>query len=156
MSATCRQSGRVAALLVIALIGIAGCGGSGSSTPSSAPSQPLHLYRVRLTGRAEIPKGAANGSGSAIIAIHRGSVVCWRFVHLHGFLNPTVAQIHVGFNGRAGRVLQPLSTGPRLHHRGCIQTSPAAVTAIERDPSSYYVDVHSQLYPDGAVRGQLW
>ena len=113
MSATCRQSGRLAALLVIALVGIAGCGGSGSS------------------------------------------VVCWRFVHLHGFLNATVAQIHVGFNGRAGRLLQLLSSGPRLRHRGCIQTSPAAVTAIERDPSNYYVDVHSQLYPAGAVRGQL-
>ena len=75
MSATCRQPGRVAALLVIALIGIAGCGRQRLlDPPSSAPSQPLHLYRVRLTGRAEIPKGAANGSGSAIIAIHRGSV----------------------------------------------------------------------------------
>ena len=155
MSVTCRQSGRIATLLVISLIGITGCGGSGSSTPSSASSRPLHLYRVRLTGRAEIPKGAANGSGYAIIAIHRGSVVCWRFVHLNGFLNATVAQIHVGFNGRAGRVLQPLSTGPTLHHRGCIQTSPTAVTAIERNPSNYYVDVHSQLYPAGAVRGQL-
>ena len=154
MSATCRQSGCIAALLVIALIAIAGCGGSGSSTPSSAPSQPLHLYRVRLAGRAEIPKGAANGSGYAIIAVHRGSVVCWRFV-LHGFLNATVAQIHIGSNGRAGRVLQPLSTGPRLRHRGCIQTSPTAVTAIERAPSNYYVDVHSRLYPAGAVRGQL-
>ena len=153
MSATCRQLGCIAALLVIALIAIAGCGGS-ASTPSSAPSQPLHLYRARLTGRAEIPKGAANGSGYAIIAVHRGSVVCWRFV-LHGFLNATVAQIHVGSDGRAGRVLQPLSTGPRLRHRGCIQTSPTAVTAIERDPSNYYVDVHSQLYPAGAVRGQL-
>ena len=115
----------------------------------------MRLYHVRLTGRAEIPKGAANASGYAIIAIHRRSVVCWRCVHLHRFLNATVAQIHVGFNGRAGRVLQLLSSGPRLRHRGCIWTSPAAVTAIERDPSNYYVDVHSHRYPAGAVRGQL-
>ena len=155
MSSTCRQSGRIAALLVIVLIGIAGCGGSGSSTTSSTPSRPLRLYRVRLTGKAEVPKGAADGSGDAVIAIHRGSVVCWRFVHLHGFLDATVAQIRVGFAGRAGRVLQPLSTAPKLHHRGCIQMSPATVTAIERDPSRYYVDVHSRLYPGGAVRGQL-
>jgi len=152
MSATCRWSGRVAAFLVIVLIGLAGCGGSGSSTASLA-APPLHLYRVRLTGTAEIPKGPVNGSGDAVIAIHRGSVVCWRFAHLRGFLNATLAQIRVGFNARAGRVLQPLSSGPKLQHRGCIRTSPAAVTAIVRNPSSYYVDVHSQLYPDGAVRG---
>jgi hypothetical protein len=108
-----------------------------------------------LTGIAEIPKGAANGSGYAIIALHHGSVICWRFAHLHGFLNATLAQLHVGLNGESGRVLQALSTGPRLHHRGCVRTIPAAVTAIERDPSNYYVDVHSQRYPAGAVRGQL-
>lgn len=142
-------------LLLIALVGIAGCGGSGSSTPSSASSPPLHLYRVALTGAAEIPKGSTRGSGYAVIAIHRGSVVCWRFAHLHGFVNATVAQIHVGVNGESGRVLQPLSTGPRLHHRGCVRTTPATVRAIERDPPNYYVNVHSQLYPAGAVRGQL-
>jgi CHRD domain len=155
MRATCRQLGRIALLLVIGLIGVAGCGGSASSTPSSAPNRPLRLYRVKLTGAAAIPRGAVNGSGGAIIAIHRGSVVCWRFVHLHGFLNATAAQIGVGFNAKAGRVLQPLSSGPRLRHRGCVQASPGAVIAIEREPSSYYVDVQSQLYPDGAVRGQL-
>jgi hypothetical protein len=141
-------------LLVIVLVGIGGCGGSGSS-PSPAQSRPVRLYRVRLTGVAEIPKGAANGSGYAIIALHRGSVVCWRFAHLHGFRNATLAQLHVGLNGETGRVLQALSIGPRLHHRGCVRTIPAAVAAIERDPSNYYVDVHSQQYPAGAVRGQL-
>lgn len=158
MSPTCRQSGRIAAILVIGLSGVSGCGGSGSSRPRSASpaaSKPLRTYRVRLTGTAEIPKGPVNGSGYAIIALHRGSVVCWRFAHLHGFRNATVAQIRVGPDGKAGHVLQPLSTGQRLRHRGCIQTSPAEVTAIERNPSNYYVDVHSRLYPDGAVRGQL-
>ncbi len=115
----------------------------------------LRVYRMRLTGKAEIPKGAPTGSGYAIIAIHRGSVVCWRFAHLHGFFNATVAQIHVGFTGRSGRVVQSLSTGPSLHHQGCIQASAAEVTAIKHDPSAYYVNVHSRLYPTGAVRGQL-
>lgn len=155
MSAACRQSGRIAALLVIGLTGITGCGGGGSSSSSSPPSKPLRVYRVTLTGTAETSKGPVDGSGDAIIAIHSGSVVCWRFSHLHGFRDATVAQIHVGFDGTAGRVLQPLSIGPRLHHRGCIQMSPGTVTAIERNPSGYYVDVHSRLYPDGAVRGQL-
>jgi hypothetical protein len=108
-----------------------------------------------LTGKAEIPKGAADGSGYAVIAIHRGSIVCWRFAHLHGFRGATLAQLHVGFSGWAGRVVQPLSTGPRLRHRGCVPTTSATVRAIELDPSNYYVDVQSKRYPAGAVRGQL-
>ena len=155
MSTICRQSGRTATVLMIVLLGIAGCGGSSSSPRSSASGPPVRLSRVRLTGKAEIPRGAADGSGYAVIAIHRGSTVCWRFAHLHGFLNATLAQLHVGLSGSAGRVLQPLSTGPRLRHRGCVQTGPATVRAIELDPSNYYVDVQSKLYPAGAVRGQL-
>ena len=136
-------------------IGIAGCRSTGATTPAPASDPPLHLYRVTLTGRAEIPRGAANGTGYAIIAIHSGSIVCWRFAHLHGFLNASVAQIHAGLRGRSGKILVPLSTGPRLHHRGCVKVGAAAVTAIERAPSDYYVNVHSQRYPSGAVRGQL-
>lgn len=136
-------------------IGIAGCGSTGATTPSSASAPPLHLYRVKLTGKAETPQGAANGTGYAIIAIHSGSIVCWRLAHLHGFFNATVAQIHAGPKGRSGKILVPLSTGPRLHHRGCVKVDAPAITAIELAPSDYYVNVHSQQYPSGAVRGQL-
>jgi CHRD domain-containing protein len=115
----------------------------------------VRLYRVELTGKADIPKGAANATGWAVIAIHRDSTVCWRFAHLHGFFDATLAQLHVGLSGAAGRVAQRLSTGPRLRHRGCVRTSPATVRAIELDPSNYYVDVQSKLYPAGAIRGQL-
>ncbi|MGI8711975.1 MAG: CHRD domain-containing protein [Solirubrobacteraceae bacterium] len=149
--------------MVLALVAV-GCG-SGSSSgrpppPSSglsaaATSAPRRVYRVTLTGKSETPAGAANGSGAAVIAIHRGSVVCWRFAHLHGFLNATVAHIHIGPQGRSGAVVVPLSMGPRLHHRGCVQASAETVTAIERHPSSYYVNIHSVKYPAGAVRAQL-
>ncbi len=128
------------------------CGASFCLIPRGAP---LHVYRVTLTGRAETPHGAANGTGDAVIAIHRGSIVCWRFVHLRGFRNATAAHIHAGARGKAGSVLLPLSTGARLHHRGCVQASRVAVTAIERDPPGYFVSIHSLQYPAGAVRAQL-
>ncbi|GAC1581839.1 MAG: hypothetical protein NVS3B18_15350 [Candidatus Dormibacteria bacterium] len=108
-----------------------------------------------MSGRAETPRGAPQGVGDAVIAIHSGSVVCWRFAHLHGFVSATVAHIHAGRPGRAGPVLILLSTAPALHHRGCTHASAAAVTAIERDPRGYYVNIHSARYPAGAVRAQL-
>lgn len=158
------RSQRMALGLVILALGIAGCGSNSSSSPSSSSSSgssaaaataPLRVYRVKLTGHGETPPGAPNGSGAAVIALHHGAVVCWRFSHLHGFSNATVAHIHTGAKGRSGAVLVPLSTGPHLHHRGCVRASAAAIKAIEHDPAGHYVNVHSARYPAGAVRAQL-
>ena len=39
----------------------------------------------------------------------------------------------------------------------CIEdTDPAAVTAIQADPSGHYVNVHTESFPGGAARGQLF
>lgn len=115
----------------------------------------MHVYRVTMSGRAESPQGAPHGIGIGVIAIHAGSVLCWRFAHLHGFVSATAAHIHTGRPGRAGPVLIALSTAPALHHHGCTHASATALSAIERDPGGYYVNVHSARYPAGAVRGQL-
>ncbi len=147
---------RFGAGVAVLAIGLAGCGGTSSNGHATAPgSRPLHIYRVAMSGRAETPRGAPHGVGVAVIAIHSKLVVCWRFAHLHGFANATVAHIHTGRAGGAGPVLIPLSTAPALHHQGCTHASAATITAIERGPGGYYVNIHSARYPAGAVRGQL-
>ena len=82
-------------------------------------------------------------------------MLCWRFAHLHGFTNATLAHIHIGTKGRSGDVVVALSTGPRLHHQGCVSISPVLSKRIWSQPSRYYVNIHSTQYPGGAVRGQL-
>ena len=141
----------VASALAVTL-SLIGCGGSSSTSPppSAVSSRPTTLYTVSMTGTAETPKGAPHGRGIAIIAFHGASTVCFRFSHLHGFLDATVAHIHSGPIGHAGPVLVALSSGSKLHHRGCLAISPTVSRA-----SAYYVNVHSQQYPRGAVRAQL-
>jgi hypothetical protein len=151
-----RRTVGIMAVTASVALGLAGCGGTSTSghvaaARTSAPA--LHLYRVILSGRAE-RRGAPHGVGMAIIAIHKGSVICWRFAHLHGFVNATVAHIHAG-RGSSGAALVSLSNGPRLHHQGCTRAAAAAVSAIVRDPGAHYVNVDSAAYPTGAVRGQL-
>lgn len=150
--------------LAILVLVIAGCGSSNASHPASVRSSggtagatraPLRIFRVKLTGGSQTPPGAPNGVGAAVIAIHRGSVVCWRFAHLHGFSDATQAQINTGASGRSGAVLVPLSTGPRLRHRGCVRATAAAVHAIDRDPAGHYLTIASAQYPAGAVRAEL-
>jgi hypothetical protein len=140
--------------LIAVTLSVAACGGS-SATPSAPSSRPTTLYTVSMTGAAETPKGAPHGRGVAIIAFHGASTVCFRFSHLHGFLDATVAHIHSGTTGHSGPVLVALSSGPKLHHRGCLAISPTVSRAIWKQPSAYYVNVHSLQYPGGAVRAQL-
>lgn len=152
----------VVASLAMLMLGVAGCGSSSSSTSSSrsGPSAskgpgPVRIYRLVLAGATETPRGAPTGTGAAVITFHDSSMVCWRFAHLHGFIDATAAHIHIGLKGKSGNVVVPLSTGPRLHHQGCVPVSAALVKAIERHPRNYYVNIHSLRYPGGAVRAQL-
>jgi hypothetical protein len=147
-------------------LSVAACGSaSPSTTRRSAPptgrtsilaaSRPTRIYRVRLSEIAEHASGAPHGSGWAIIAFHGDAMMCWRFAHLHGFVNARPAHLDLGAKGQAGSLIETLSTGPRLHHQGCVAISPAVTRAIWSNPSRYDVNIPSTKYAHGAVRAQL-
>jgi hypothetical protein len=151
----------VPALAALAL-SLNACGSSSSSTSSSAGSSSKpksgvrgHIYRVKLSGKAETPPGAPNATGSAVIALHSNLTACWRFSRLSGFSEATVSHIHRGASGTSGPIVVPLSTGSKLHHKGCVHTTASTIKEIEKDPHGYYVNIHSKKYPGGAVRAQL-
>jgi hypothetical protein len=163
--------------IATAALGVAACGSSNksSSSSSSAPASssapssttkskkttkagavPSRTYRLVLSGKVEVPKGAPNGKGAAVVTLRgKSSQVCWRFSHLHGFTNATFAHIHHAPAGKAGNIVVPLSTGPKLHHSGCVKASPTIIKTIARNPKGFYVNIHSKVYPGGAVRSQL-
>jgi hypothetical protein len=151
------------ASLALLVLGVAGCGGGSNSASSSVPRPTgvsathgaIRIYRLKLAGAAELPLGAPDGVGDAVVALHDSSVVCWRFAHLHGFTDATIADIRIGATGKSGKVVVPLSTGSRLHHRGCVPVRPALLMAIEHSPHAYYVNIDSVRYPSGALRAQL-
>ena len=152
----------VSLALAAVTVGLAACGGSGSSATTRGSKAagagiagPVKIYRLKLSGAAETSRGASTGTGDAIIAVHGTSELCWRFAHLHGFTDATSAHIHAGPEGKSGNVVVTLSRGPRLHHQGCRHVSAATISAIERHPQGYYLNIHSVQYPHGAVRAQL-
>jgi len=145
-------------LMLAAGVVFGGCGGGSSSTHSrhARGSASIPTYHLTLSGAAETPAGAPHGSGVAVIALHLSSrQVCYRFAHLRGFTGATFAHIHKGASGAAGNIVLPLSTATKLHHRGCVAASAGLISAIQADPSGYYVNIHSVSYPAGAVRAQL-
>ncbi len=170
------------ALVSVAVLALAaaGCGSSkksttttssiGATTPSTGATSANakvvpRTYRVALAGANEVPKGAPNGSGTAVISIRtknnphlppalRGPALCWTFTNLKNVTAPTVAHIHKGAAGTSGNVVIPFDGKYRAF--ACVaKADPTMLAQIEANPKEFYVNVHNAAYPGGAVRGQL-
>jgi CHRD domain len=131
----------------------------GSVAAADNSGRPLS---TSLTGAEEAPNpGDPNATGQAALTLNQGQrEVCfdisWADVDGEVF----AGHIHVGPAGAAGPVVVTLFTGSFAGTdsvSGCAQNvAPELMKAIRKNPTAYYVNVHSQ--PDfrgGAVRGQL-
>jgi hypothetical protein len=119
------------------------------------------MFSTTLTGAAELPgPGDLDASGSASIMLNQGHGTACFDVSWAG-IDGTVlaAHIHVGTADVAGPVVVTLFTGSfggTDAVSGCIEdVDRDLIKAIRQDPSGYYVNVHSDVFPAGAVRGQL-
>jgi hypothetical protein len=105
-------------------------------------------------GSNETPKGDPNGKGTAKFTLNTSTgKVCFRLTW-SGIGNPVASHIHKGKKGVAGPVVIPLFGGAPKHS-GCVKASKSLVRSIARRPSQYYVNVHTQAFPAGAIRAQL-
>lgn len=135
---------KYALMLFVALAAVATAAGSAAV----AGKDSLH---ASLSGKAETPRGDANGRGPAEVKI-AGRRVCWE-LNVSGVGKPTAAHVHKGRPGKAGPVVIPL--GATYEAKGCTTTSATIARALQLNPSAYYVNVHNAKYPAGALRGQL-
>ena len=108
---------------------------------------------VHLTGGAEVPKGSPNGSGTFRFQLipSQGQIcfsITWSKIG-----TPTADHIHKGGKGVSGPIV--IALGPPVTHSGCRTAKKSLITAIQKKPSAYYVNVHTAKYPGGAIRAQL-
>jgi CHRD domain-containing protein len=120
---------------------------------SVASAKVTELY-AKMTGAAEVMPKADGGSGNAEIKLNPSTgKVCWEFTKLKGIKGATASHIHKGAKGKAGPVVVPL--GGNFKAKGCTTASKATVKSILNKPSAFYVNIHTQRFPAGAIRGQL-
>ena len=147
---------RLRALLLAAALGMVGILAVGA--PAFAGGRPLS---ATLTGAAEVPgPGDADASGAASVTLNEGQgEVCFSldWAGIDGTV--VAAHIHVGPAGVAGPVVVPLFAGAFSgtgSASACVSgVSEELIKAIRQDPAGYYVNIHSTVFPAGAVRGQL-
>jgi hypothetical protein len=111
-----------------------------------------------LTGEKEVPgPGDPNGRGEAEVKVHNAKV-CYTLTFKR-IAPATAAHIHKGGPNVAGPVVVTLFERPNnpveRHISRCVDISRSLSEALREHPGRYYVNVHNEPYPDGAIRGQL-
>jgi plastocyanin len=123
--------------------------------------------RAKLTGSHEVPANPSPATGNAQVTIlGNGTQVYYQYFVTNLTGPPTMAHIHLGAIGVNGPILLPLSvpatatgfasgllTAADFTGAGNL-TFEQALAAIEAGGT--YVNVHTEKYPSGEVRGQVF
>jgi CHRD domain len=142
------------AATLVAIVALAGPALAQSSS-SSTDDPPVTVLQTELSGEEEVPgPGDPDGSGSATVIVIPPDTICY-VLTAEGIEPATAAHIHEGDPGEAGPVVQGLEPPTSGSSRGCTEADPALVSDLQENPDEYYVNVHNEEYPEGAIRGQL-
>jgi hypothetical protein len=159
-----------AVVLSLALAaGLGACGGDDdgdgtkvtteTSGPGTKNEGTAESFKARLTGDAEFPgPGVKDGVGAFLFDV-TGTKGCYDFKVTMGE-KPLKAHIHQGGTGASGPVVVDLMPTfepgeSALTAKSCVDLTGDVAAKLIADPAAYYVNVHSEAHPDGAIRGQL-
>lgn len=110
-----------------------------------------------MRGSEEVPgPGDTDGYGVTRVKVNTdNNDVCVR-IRVFDIQTATAAHIHKAKVGEAGPVVVTLPTpDSEGKARGCAVVDDAVANDLANNPSNYYVNIHNQEFPNGAVRGQL-
>jgi hypothetical protein len=114
-----------------------------------------------MTGAKEVRAGESagdsNGRGSFSATLD-GRTLCYG-IQVKNIENPVAAHIHPGGAEARGPVAVPLkqpAKGDPGASAQCVRVSRSQADALNANPGSFYVNVHTAALPNGAVRGQLF
>lgn len=148
---------------ILSLAVATGMVGAALAAPASEGGRK---FSTNLTGEAEVTaagvpnQGDLAATGTATITVNPGqSRVCWEITTGDDFTAGTTsivgAHIHVGASTTTGPVVVPLTATIDGTTTGCADVTRQLADAIRKTPENYYVNVHTNLFPAGAIRGQL-
>lgn len=162
-------------VLSAAGISIVGLGMSGQAAASSHDDQP-RAYSAELTGDEQVPPVETDASGHATFEVDEDRREVHYEVHIDFICNPNQAHIHLGDRGENGPVVAWLYPEDRQEPEliegrfagtlaegtlteddlvGPLEGASPEEAAERMDAEGVYVNVHTEQYPDGEIRGQI-
>lgn len=124
-----------------------------ATTPAQAAPAQTTTYHATLSAQNEVSPGPSGGTGTAKIETDAATAqVCATLTWSPEVGTPNAAHIHQGPPGTDGPIVIVLKD---TSGRNCVPAAPPVIEGIASNPSNYYVNIHSNAFPGGAVRGQL-
>ena len=109
-------------------------------------------FTTELTGAAEVPPTDSTATGTAEVTLNtEAKTVTWVYTHEGLSGDMTASHIH-------GAATATEAAGPVIDTTGETMEGSAPITdaqAAELMAGMYYVNLHTETFPDGEIRGQL-
>ncbi len=138
-----------------ALVAALGLTIAAAATPATAAPNTVPLNTGQEVASQGIPVNTgAHGSFTYTI---EGGELCYTLVARNLSGPALAAHIHLGPRGVIGGVVVPLTvgSGTSFMFSDCVTPSAALLADIDDNPRAYYVNVHTEAFPVGELRGQL-
>jgi len=154
---------RVLAAFAAGLITALGVGVAVGAQSETSQQDGFRAGFAALNGSKEIGNdgqknaGDKNGRGS-FSAIIDGNKLCYGLT-VANIGKPIAAHIHKAPRLKNGDVVvplkQPKAGDPGASHQ-CVAISSSVRSDLRENPKAFYVNVHTEAFPSGAIRGQLF
>jgi carbon monoxide dehydrogenase subunit G len=156
-----------ACVIAVVVAAMAGCGDDGEEaeetvrdTATSVANRVEGATRLKatLTGATEVPTpGDPDATGTATVNLDVTKREACYEVTVQRIDRPVAMHIHEAEAGKSGGVVVPMTTptASDTTTTGCTNVDAAVMTRLAADPDNFYVNVHTQAFPQGAARGQL-
>jgi CHRD domain len=116
------------------------------------------VLSAKLKGKDEVPgPGDNDGKGTTQIETKiKKSKVCY-LIEYEDIETANAAHIHKAPKGEAGKIVVPLfEEQQESPAEDCIKVKKERILKkIVKNPADFYVNVHNEEFPEGAIRGQL-
>jgi hypothetical protein len=121
-------------------------------------AETAEQFTVPFSGDQVVPgPGDPDGQGGVFVALGRKSGSFCFFADTANVSTPlTAVHLHRGQRGQTGQMVLELhgSTGDP-DSSGCFDLSRDQIRDISRFRGGYYIDIHNEEFPGGAIRAQL-
>lgn len=149
----------ITAAAVLGLLSAPAAAHAASVSDDGSSGRPL---AAELSGANEVGAtpgafvGDPDGMGTANVTVNVGQGELCYDIAFTG-VAPIFGHVHVGEAGVNGPVVITLAAvaGADGVAAGCVDAPRELLRDIVRDPSAYYVNIHSDEFRAGAIRGQL-
>ena len=137
---------------------IAAAGLIAAAAAIAAPEDKVEMS-AKMSGKQEVPgPGDKDGKGTAELKVNTvKQKVCFTIEYEGLSGTATAGHIHKGAKGDDGNIVVELfTTEQESPVEDCVKVEKErTLKKIVKSPADFYVNVHDDEFPEGAIRGQL-